>query len=126
MSATTPASRKVSALLHLAGGQSNRVAAQAAEVSPSTVAGWKRNPVFASELAAVKALYEANPRDAQALLARLDEAEAKLRPNGPVVAEGGTVRVQVSIPAGLSPAKAERATAWAIARGLRVLREGRS
>ncbi|MGW7722190.1 hypothetical protein ACWGJ6_02380 [Streptomyces canus] len=121
----TPANRRVSALLHLAGGKSNRAAAEAAEVSPSTVADWKRDPVFASELAAVKALYEADPRDTEAVLARLSEAEKRLRPKGSVVTEGGAVQVQVCIPVGTSPAKAERLTARAIARGLRAVRESR-
>ncbi|TXJ80677.1 hypothetical protein E2C11_11050 [Streptomyces lavendulae] len=122
----TPVNRKVSALLYLAGGKSNRAAAEAAEVSPGTVAAWKRDPVFAAELAAVKAVHEQSPRDARALLARLDRAEQRLSAGGPVVAGGGGFRVAVSIPPGASPRKAEQLTARAIARGLRAVRRAES
>ncbi|MFH9938548.1 hypothetical protein ACH4OT_04395 [Streptomyces murinus] len=123
---STPASRKVSALLYLASGKSNRAAAEAAEVSPGTVAAWKRDPVFAAELAAVKAVHEQEPRDARALLARLDQAEQRLAPGGPVVAEDGSFRVAVSIPPGASARKAEQLTARAVARGLRAVRRAGS
>lgn len=77
MSAPTTSS-KVSALLWLAGGKSNRVAAEAAGVSPTTVATWRRDPLFASELAEVTALYEEKPCDGDALVRRLDLAEQRL------------------------------------------------
>lgn len=118
----TPAGRKVDALLWLAGGKSNRVAAEAAGVSPSTVAAWKRDPVFAAELAAVTALYNEDPQDGRALVARLDEAQRRLSP--PEVTAGGGFRVQVSIPPGASARKVEQLTARAIARGLRAARLG--
>jgi hypothetical protein len=122
---TTPASRKVSALLYLAASKSNRVAAEAAEVSPGTVATWRKDPVFVAEVDAVRAVYEQRPQDAQLLLDRLDEAERRLA-RGPVVVEGGRFRVTASIPAGVSARKVEQITARAIAKGLRAVREAES
>lgn len=122
----TPIGDKVTALLWLAGGKSNRAAAEAAGVSPSTVAAWKRNPAFAAEVDAVRAVYEQRPQDAQLLLARLDEAERRLTRGGPVVVEGGRFRVTASIPAGVSARKVEQITARAIAKGLRAVREAES
>ncbi|WP_179165883.1 hypothetical protein [Streptomyces sp. Amel2xC10] len=109
---TTAVGRKVDALLWLAGGKSNRVAAEAAGVAPSTVAGWKRDPVFAAELAAVKALYEERPQDGRALVARLEEAERRL-----AVRAAGPVRVVV--PGGVSLRRVERLVSRAGVRALR-------
>lgn len=122
----TPAHDKVSALLWLAGGKSNRVAAEAAGVSPSTVATWKRDPVFAAELDAVRAVYEQNPQDGRALVERLEQAEQRLTRKGPVAIGAGGTRVRVSIPPGASPRKTERLIARGIAQGLRAAREAGS
>ncbi|MEU2300547.1 hypothetical protein ABZ584_24445 [Streptomyces antibioticus] len=122
----TPANRKVDALLWLAGGKSNREAAEAAGVSPTTVAAWKRQPTFAAELAAVRALYEERPQDGRAIVGRLQEAKERLSPHAPKVVAGGTFRVRVNIPPGSSARQREQLTARAIARGLRAVREAES
>ncbi|MCX5170558.1 hypothetical protein OG616_21435 [Streptomyces antibioticus] len=122
----TPANRKVDALLWLAGGKSNREAAEAAGVTAGTVAAWKRQPTFAAELAAVKALYEERPQDGRAIVDRLQEAKERLSPLTPKVVAGGTFRVRVNIPAGASARQREQLAARAIARGLRAVREAES
>ncbi|NUV60658.1 hypothetical protein [Streptomyces sp. CAI-85] len=123
---TTPANRKVDALLWLAGGKSNREAAEAAGVTAGTVAAWKRQPTFAAELAAVKALYQERPQDGRAIVERLQAAKERLSPPAPKVVAGGTFRVRVSVPAGTSARQRERLTARAIAAGLRAVREAES
>jgi hypothetical protein len=65
-------------MLWLAAGRSLRVAAEAAEVSASTVAGWRRDPLFAAELEAVRAVYASRPLDGPRFLDRLEEAEGRL------------------------------------------------
>lgn len=121
---TTPADRKVDALLWLAGGKSNREAAEAAGVTAGTVAAWKRQPAFAAELAAVKALYEERPQDGRAIVDRLQEAKERLAAAAGEVSADGGFRVQVSIPPGSSARRVEQLTARAIARGLRAARLG--
>jgi hypothetical protein len=121
----TPVRRKVDALLKLAGGASNRAAADAAGVSPGTIARWRTDRVFAAELVELRAVVARRPLDADAVMARLGQAERRLTP-GPVVSEGGGFRVQVSIPPGSSPRRVEQLTARAIARGLRAVRAAES
>ncbi|MCX4699528.1 hypothetical protein [Streptomyces sp. NBC_01373] len=111
---TTPAKRKADALLWLAGGKSNRVAAEAAGVAVSTVAAWKRDRVFAAELVAVRAVYEQVPRDAGVVLARLEEAERRLDPSGRVAGDP----VVVSIPSGASPRRRRQLLARGIVEAL--------
>lgn len=111
---TSHARSKVSALLWLAGGKSNRVAAEAAGVAPSTIAAWKKDPVFAAELAAVTEAYQARPQDAQLLLDRLDQAEQRFRPD----ARDGTVHVRVTVPAGATTQQRRKAVARGLARGI--------
>ncbi|MFJ4201556.1 helix-turn-helix domain-containing protein [Streptomyces sviceus] len=119
---SNPIGRKVDALLWLAGGKSNRVAAEAAGVSPSTVAAWKRDPQFAAELADLKQMYETKPLDGQAFMDRLDEAQKRLTP--PTSPSVGVRQVRVRVPAGASPeevrAQARRAVARAIARDMKA------
>ncbi|MEU0428517.1 helix-turn-helix domain-containing protein [Streptomyces canus] len=79
---TTPVGARVDALLYLAGGRSTREAAEVAGVSVSTVAAWRRSPVFVEELAEVRALWEAEPLDAEALLVRLEAAGRRLGGRG--------------------------------------------
>ncbi|MFD4790539.1 hypothetical protein ACFWN1_26500 [Streptomyces sp. NPDC058459] len=117
---TTPTTRKVAALLALAYGKPIRYAAGMAEVAPSTVSVWKKEPAFAAELAAVRQVYERDPRNWEALVARLDEAEQRLRPPGMHVDRGGTIRVRALIPAGSSPAQVRRLAGRAVARGMRA------
>ncbi|MEH0627900.1 hypothetical protein [Streptomyces stelliscabiei] len=119
----TPVRDKVSALLTLAGGGTNKAAAEAAGVSPGTVAGWKRKPEFAAALADLRAVVGRKPFDAQALMDAADAAERRLRSGGPVRVEGGRWHVTVEIPSGASPRRVEQLTARAIARGMRALRE---
>lgn len=109
---------KVSALMWLAGGKSARVAAEAAGVAAGTVAAWRRDPVFAAELEAVRAVYERKPLDGLALMSRLEEAEKRLAPAS--LSGGGVRRVRVRVPAGASPEvvreRARRAVERAVAR----------
>ncbi|MFG2948161.1 hypothetical protein [Streptomyces adustus] len=119
---------QVHALLWLAGGKSNREAAEQAGVSQATVSAWRKKPVFAEELAVLTELWQQHPQDYRAFMARLDEAEQRLAPvrSGSSAVEAGGVRVRVSIPAGAAPGKAERLIARGIARGLRAAREAES
>jgi len=123
---SAPIGRKVDALLWLAGGKSNRVAAEAAGVAPSTVAAWKRDPKFAAELDDLKQMYEQKPLDGRAFMERLDEAARRLASRGPVTVEGGAARVQVSIPAGASPERARRLIARGVARAVQASLEAGS
>ncbi|MFF2384063.1 hypothetical protein [Streptomyces sp. NPDC058108] len=124
MTINTAAAKKT-ALLWLAAGRTTSVAAEAAGVRPSTVSSWRRNPVFAEELAAVKAVYEQRPQDADALMRRLEEAEQRFaRKPGGITVEGSSARVHISVPAGATPRERERLVARGMARGIaRVLRE---
>ncbi|MFE5218406.1 MULTISPECIES: helix-turn-helix domain-containing protein [unclassified Streptomyces] len=79
----TPARDKVSAVLWLAAGKSQRAAAEAAGVSPGTVAQWRRDPVFAAEVERIRGAWEEQPRDGRELLAQLDEVEKRLTPAAP-------------------------------------------
>ena len=120
----TPVRRRVDALAQLAGGASNRAAAEAAGVAAGTVSSWRRDPVFAEELAGVRAVVERRPVDVDAIMARLAEAEERLAPAGPRVNGDGSVSVSVAVPAGVSPRVRERLVARAVARGVaRALRE---
>ncbi|MEU3546281.1 helix-turn-helix domain-containing protein [Streptomyces longwoodensis] len=118
---------KVAAVLHLAAGRSQAAAAGVAGVSASTVAQWRKDPVFVAEVEATRVVWERRPHDADALLARLKEAEAALTPGGGgTVVGGGPARVEVRVPAGASPREVERRTARAIGRGVAaVLRQER-
>lgn len=124
---TTPVRDKVSALLALAGGATNKAAAEAAGVSPGTVACWKRKPEFAAALADLRAVVARKPFDAVAVMAAADAAEERLTPASPVRVEGGRWHVTVEIPSGASARRVEQLTARAIARGMTALRkaEGR-
>jgi hypothetical protein len=119
----TPVRDKVSALLVLAGGGTNKAAAEAAGVSAGTVAGWKRRPEFAGALADLKAAVARRPFDAAAVMAAADAAEERLRSGSAVRVEGGRWHVTVEIPSGASARRVEQLTARAIARGMRALRE---
>jgi hypothetical protein len=113
----TSASRpdKTTALLWLAAGKTNRVAAEAAGASPSTVSEWRKNPAFAEELAALTELYGRKPLDGTALLARLEEARDRL---APPASTGGVRKVRVRVPAGTSQAEVRRRVARAAVRSL--------
>ncbi|MFF9153834.1 helix-turn-helix domain-containing protein [Streptomyces sp. NPDC014846] len=100
----TPARDKVSAVLWLAAGKSQRAAAEAAGVSPGTVAQWRRDPVFAAEVERIRRAWEEQPQDGRELLAQLDEVEARLTPAA-------------------STRRVEKQLARAVARGLRTVRE---
>ena len=117
MTAATPVRRKVDALLSLAGGSSNRAASEQAGVSPSTVAGWKRDSGFVRELDALKAVMERRPIDGVAVMDALDAAEARLAPPAPRAVAGRT-RVEVRVPADASPRKRQQIVARALARGM--------
>lgn len=118
----TPAHRKAAAALQLAAGKSQRAAAEAAEVSPGTVARWLRDPVFAEVLEESRAFWEQKPVDGHALMALMDEVEKRLAPEPAVRVEGGRFHVSVTVPAGASARQREKLTARAIARGLRAVR----
>jgi hypothetical protein len=118
--------QKVDALLLLAGGSSNRAAADAAGVAPGTISAWRKNPVFAAELATVKAVVERRPIDADAVMAALVEAAARLAPPGPQVAADGSFRVTVTIPADASPRTRQQIMARALARGIAAAARGQS
>lgn len=118
----TPVRRKVDVLLSLAGGSSNRAAANAAGVSPGTVARWRKDRVFAAELVELRAVVGRRPLDADAVMSHLDEVERRLTP-GPVLTGDGGWRVEVSIPAGSTPRQVERLEVRTIARALRAVRE---
>lgn len=115
---TTPVRRKVDALLQLAAGATNKAAAEAAGVSPGTVAAWKRDAAFVRELAALRQVARREPFDVAAMMATADEAATRLAPPGPAVNADGSVTIQVEYPAGTSPSRVQRLTARAIARGL--------
>ncbi|MFF7260660.1 hypothetical protein ACFZCL_10300 [Streptomyces sp. NPDC008159] len=119
----TPVRDKVSALLTLAGGGTNKAAAEAAGVSPGTVAGWKRKPEFAAALADLQAAVGRRPFDAAAVMAAAEAAERRLSSGSAMRVEGGRWHVTVEIPAGASARRVERLTARAIARGMRAVRE---
>ncbi|QFZ74003.1 helix-turn-helix domain-containing protein [Streptomyces fagopyri] len=125
MTATHPR-HKASAVLWLAAGKSQRAAAEAAGVSPSTVRQWVTDPVFVAEVESTRVVYSQKPQDGRALVEHLAEVEARLAPQGPERLRDGSVRVPVAVPAGASPRQQERAVARAIARGLRVAREAES
>ncbi|MER6557234.1 helix-turn-helix domain-containing protein [Streptomyces sp. NPDC001027] len=122
----TPARDRASAVLWLAAGQTKRAAAEAAGVSPNTITEWLRNPVFAGEVEATRALYSERPQDARALLKHLDGVAARLAPKCAPTVDAGGVPVRVSMPPGTSPRKRERLIGRAIARGLRAAREAES
>lgn len=117
MTAATPVRRKVDALLALAGGSSNRAAAEQAGVSPSTVAGWKRDDGFVRELDALKAVMERRPIDGLAVMEALDAAEARFAPPAPSTI-AGRIHVEVRVPAYASPRKRQQIMARALARGM--------
>lgn len=109
--------QKVDALLLLAGGSSNRAAADAAGVAPGTISAWRKNSVFAAELATVKAVVEQRPIDADAVMAALDAAEDRLSPPGPRLV-AGRIQVEVRVPAYASPRTRQQIVARALARGM--------
>jgi len=113
---TTKAQGKVSALLQLAAGKSQRVAAEAAGVSAATVSTWCKQPLFAEELAALTALYGRKPLDGTALMDRLTEAEERLAPAPS--ASSGTRHVQVRVPAGTPESAVRRRVGRAVVRSL--------
>lgn len=113
---STPIGRKADALLWLAGGKSNRVAAEAAGVSASTITAWRRDSKFAAELAELKQMYEAKPFDAGAFMDRLDEAGKRLAP--PPSSGGGVRRVRVRVPAGASKEEVRARAAHAVQRAV--------
>ncbi|MEU6373939.1 helix-turn-helix domain-containing protein [Streptomyces sp. NPDC046909] len=125
MSTTHPRD-KASAVLWLAAGRSQRAAAEAAGVSPGTVAQWRRDPVFAAEVERIRRIWEQDSKDWPGLLAELDEVERRLTPTPAVAVEGDRWRVTVTVPPGASARKVEQLTARAIARGLRAARGARS
>lgn len=125
MSPTPPLSKAL-AVLHLARGYSQAAAAEAANVAPGTVSSWLRTPVFAEQLERMREVCEAHPNDGRAWMAQVEvAAEAFALPQG-VRVEGGSVRVQVAIPSGASPRRAERLVARGLARAVRALREAES
>ena len=114
---------KAMAVLQLAAGRSQSAAAVAAGVSAGTVARWRRVPVFAAEVVRTRVVWERGSRDAGALLEHLEGVERALASASAVRVEGGRFHVTVSVPPGVSARQVERATARAIARGLRAVRE---
>lgn len=123
---TTPSHRKAAAVMWLAAGKSQRAAAEAAGVASATVSQWRRDPVFAAEVERARAVWEQEPRDGRALMARLAEIEERLTPALAARAGGRRVRVQVSIPPRASARKIDQITARVIAAGLRAAREAES
>ncbi|MFF9036420.1 hypothetical protein ACF090_13220 [Streptomyces sp. NPDC014892] len=119
----TPVRDKVSALMALAGGGTNKAAAEAAGVSPGTIATWRRKPEFAGALADLREVVARRPFDAVAVMAAADAAEQRLASGSAVRVEGGRWHVTVEVPSGASARRVEQLTARAIARGLRALRE---
>src|SRR4051812_11512254 len=113
---STPIGRKVDALLWLAGGKSNRVAAEAAGVSASTITAWRRDPKFAAELAGLKPVYEGEAVDGGAFMDRLDEAGKRLAP--PPSSGGRVRRVRVRVPAGTPPEEVRERAARAVKRAV--------
>ncbi|MEU0069543.1 hypothetical protein ABZ027_08360 [Streptomyces sp. NPDC006332] len=107
---------RVTALLWLAAGKSQRVAAEAAGVSAATVSTWCKQPVFAEELAALTALYGRKPLDGAALMDRLTEAEKRFAPASS--ASGGTRQVRVRVPAGTPESEVRRRVGRAVVRSL--------
>lgn len=122
----TPPRHRASAVLSLAAGQTKRAAAEAAEVSATTIATWLKDRTFAAEVTRARALYREKSGDGRALLDLHDDIEQRLTPQPAVVVEGGTFHTVVTIPADASPRQRERLTARAIARGLRAVREAES
>ncbi|MEU5892521.1 helix-turn-helix domain-containing protein [Streptomyces sp. NPDC047461] len=120
--ATTNVQAKVSALMWLAAGKSQRAAAEAAGVSPGTVSAWCRQPAFAEELAALRTLYGQKPFDGAALMDRLAEAEKRLAPARS--AKERVRKVRVRVPAGAPAeevrAQARRAVARAVTRDVKA------
>jgi len=105
---------KADAVMGLARGLSRREVAEAAGVSPRTVGAWLRNPAYAAEVEALRAVIEVKPLDPEKVLAALQACHDRIRGRVPGV-------VTVSIPAGTSPRKARQLVARGIAR---VLAEG--
>jgi hypothetical protein len=108
---TTDLSRKADAVMSLARGLSRKEVAEQAGVAPSTVSAWLRNPAYAAEVAALKAVIEVKPLAPAKVLEALQACHDRIR--GPVP---GTVTV--SIPAGASARKRRQLLARGIARAL--------
>lgn len=111
--------RRADALLPLASGKTQKAVAEEVGVNPATISAWKRDRVFAAELARIKELVGRKPLDARAVLAALDVAADRLArsgPSGPVSVSGG--RVTVSIPSDASPRRRRQLLARGIARAL--------